>query len=204
MAIADAAALVVMGLGAMFLLTASIGLVRFPDVLTRMHAASKPQTVGLVLMLLGIALALRSFAEASMLLLVLLAQMATVPLGSTMLARAAFRRGFVRGADYVVDELSPRLAHTLDQDDDEDGFIDEDQLAPELGDFSDAEDRFPTNTVGAVHAAADRSQLANWDEDEPEPLIEPEEIDIDDADLVPPEAPAPTHDDRRHARRRLR
>ena len=37
--------------GALFCLAAAIGLVRFPDPLTRMHAATKPSVFGLLLVL---------------------------------------------------------------------------------------------------------------------------------------------------------
>ncbi len=46
-------------LGSALALVAAIGLVRFPDVLTRMHAATKPQTLGLLLVLAGLALRVR-------------------------------------------------------------------------------------------------------------------------------------------------
>lgn len=187
MVIADAAALVLMILGALLFLVASIGLVRFPEVLSRTHAASKPQTLGLILMVAGMALVLRTVEGLCLAVLVLLAQMATVPVSSTLLARAAFRRGFVRGGAYAIDELSPRLARTLDEDDDEDGFIDEDELGPEVGDFADADERFPTNVVGGGSSGSDLSRLSNWDEAESEPLVEPEEIDIDESDLLEPE-----------------
>src|SRR5699024_6255947 len=74
------------------------------------------------------------------LLVVLLAQMGTVPVASVMVGRAAFRRGFVRGGDYAFDELSDRLADADDDDDDddEDGFLDDHE-----GMAHDAEDRFP-------------------------------------------------------------
>ena len=39
-------------LGSLLALVAGIGLVRFPDVLTRMHAATKPQSLGILLVLL--------------------------------------------------------------------------------------------------------------------------------------------------------
>ncbi|MEH3068771.1 MAG: monovalent cation/H(+) antiporter subunit G [Aeromicrobium erythreum] len=46
-------------LGSALALVAAIGLVRFPDVLTRMHAATKPQTLGLLMVLAGLALRVR-------------------------------------------------------------------------------------------------------------------------------------------------
>src|SRR5690606_39268734 len=47
----DAAAAVCLVLGALMSLAAAIGLVRFPDLLTRMHAGTKPQVFGLLLLL---------------------------------------------------------------------------------------------------------------------------------------------------------
>lgn len=179
MPIADALALLGLAAGALLFLVASVGLVRFPDVLTRMHAASKPQTLGLMLVMIGLALALRSVAGVCLAVLVLLAQTATAPVASTLLARAAFRRGFVRGGTYEIDELTPRLAHGADQDDDEDGFLDE--TVPGAGDEELAADaaRLPRNTVGTAHAAADRSQIANWEDREPELAPDVDGMDIE-------------------------
>lgn len=129
---ADVLALALMLLGAVLTLIASIGLIRFPDVLSRMHAASKPQTLGLVLIVLGMAVAVRTVEGACIALLVLLAQMATAPASSTLLARAAFRRGFVRGGQYAVDELSPRLMRA-DADDADDRLRGDEDDADEPG-----------------------------------------------------------------------
>ena len=52
-------------IGAGFTLTAAIGLVRLPDVLNRMHAASKPQTLGFLLLCGGLAVVLRGSASSS-------------------------------------------------------------------------------------------------------------------------------------------
>ncbi|MGP9694392.1 monovalent cation/H(+) antiporter subunit G [Brachybacterium sp. AOP25-B2-12] len=198
MEITDLIALVLMVLGALLTLVASVGLQRFPDVLTRMHAASKPQTLGLVLILAGVALAIGSFAGAAIMVLVVLAQMVTVPVSSTLLARAAFRRGFVSGGSYAVDELSPRLARSLDEDDDEDGFIDEVDMGADDHGFGAEHDRFPTNVVQSPPSGADLSQFPNWDEPETTPLVEPEELDIDEEDLVEAED---VPDREAHARR---
>ena len=52
----DVIAAVLVLAGASLALTAAIGVVRFPDTLSRMHAASKPQVLGLLLVLAGAAL----------------------------------------------------------------------------------------------------------------------------------------------------
>ena len=58
-----AGALLLVG-GAFFCFAAALGVVRFPDVLTRMHAATKPQVFGLLLVLSGVLLTLRSWLDA--------------------------------------------------------------------------------------------------------------------------------------------
>ena len=58
-AVADVAAAICLVLGACLTLVAAIGILRFPDVLTRMHAATKPQVLGLMVILTGLGLRLR-------------------------------------------------------------------------------------------------------------------------------------------------
>ncbi|QLQ09082.1 MAG: monovalent cation/H(+) antiporter subunit G [Nocardioidaceae bacterium] len=94
-----------------FGLIAAIGLVRFPDLLTRMHAATKPQVVGLVFALLGLAFRLRELEMLPLLFLVGVFQFATTPIASHMLSRAAFRGGQVDSSQLLVDELSEVLEH---------------------------------------------------------------------------------------------
>ena len=125
MSATEVVAAVLMGGGLVLGVVSAVGLNRFDGVLMRIHAASKPQVLGLILVFAGASLAAGSWSLAGFLLLVLLAQMLTVPVASVMVGRAAFRRGFVRGGDYAIDELSERLATPSDDDDDEDGFFDE-------------------------------------------------------------------------------
>ena len=85
------------------------GILRFPDVLTRMHSATKPQVLGLLLILLGLALRLRDPASLGLLALVALFQLVTSPIASHMVGRASFRAGQVREDLLVVDELTELL-----------------------------------------------------------------------------------------------
>ncbi len=78
--------------GALWSLIAGIGLLRLPDVLTRMHAATKPQVLGLLMIVLGVALRLRDANDITTLILVGLFQTWTVPVAAHMVARAARRR----------------------------------------------------------------------------------------------------------------
>lgn len=78
--------------GALWSLIAGIGLLRLPDVLTRMHAATKPQVLGLLIIVLGVALRLRDANDVTTLILVGLFQTWTVPVAAHMIARAERRR----------------------------------------------------------------------------------------------------------------
>ena len=94
-------------LGGSFLaLAAGMGLTRFPDLLARMHTATKPQVLGVLLMMLGLALRIRSGHVIWMLVLVALFQLLTSPVAAHMVARAGYRTGKVDSGLLVVDELT--------------------------------------------------------------------------------------------------
>ncbi|MFC7375185.1 monovalent cation/H(+) antiporter subunit G [Brachybacterium sp. GCM10030267] len=193
MTIVETIAAVLIGAGLVLAVLAAIGLNRFDGVLMRLHAASKPQTLGLILVFSGAALVSRSWSLAAFLLVVLLAQMLTVPVASVMVGRAAFRRGFVRGGDYAIDELSPRLASPSDEDDDEDGFLDE--AGDDHESMADG-GRFPENVgVSTADAVTDR----NWQEPEAgaEDVEDSEVIDVDLEDETEREAVEVAERDRR-------
>lgn len=101
----DTTSVVLLLIGALLCLTASIGLLRLRDVPTRMHAATKPQVLGLILVCLAIALALRSWPVVAFLVPVVLIQLATAPLSAHMVSRAAYRNGTIDKRSLYVDEL---------------------------------------------------------------------------------------------------
>lgn len=81
--------------GAGFFLAGTIGLLRFPDVYTRLHALAKVDNVGLGFTVLGLMTQADDIASATKLLLIwplVLAASATV---SFLIARRACRRGLV-------------------------------------------------------------------------------------------------------------
>lgn len=94
--------------GALLSLAAGIGVLRFPDVLDRMHAATKPQVLGVLLLLLGLALRLRTPTDLGMIALVGVFQLATAPVAAQMIGRAAYRSGRVNHALLDTDELADR------------------------------------------------------------------------------------------------
>ena len=94
--LADLLGLALLLAGAVLCLSAAVGLVRFPDLFTRMHASSKPQVLGVVLVVLGIALRVREPAVWGGLALVALFHMVTVPVAAHMVGRGSLRTGQVR------------------------------------------------------------------------------------------------------------
>ncbi|MGX7670822.1 monovalent cation/H(+) antiporter subunit G [Plantactinospora sp. DSM 117369] len=94
--------------GGLLSLVAGIGLVRFPDVLSRMHAATKPQVLGVLLILLALAVSLRNGADLATLALIGGFQLTTAPLAAQMIGRAAYRTGRVHRESLDVDELADR------------------------------------------------------------------------------------------------
>lgn len=91
-------------LGALFAFIAAVGVVRFPDILTRMHAATKPQTFGLLLILAGLALRIDNVSSLTLVIVVALFQLLTAPVSAHMVGRAAFRAGQVDRDSLAVDE----------------------------------------------------------------------------------------------------
>jgi multicomponent Na+:H+ antiporter subunit G len=89
------AAVLVLG-GSALALTAAIGIVRFPDTLTRMHAASKPQVLGLLLVLIGAAIRLRGNADVGMIILTGLFTVITAPVVANRVGQLAYREQDVR------------------------------------------------------------------------------------------------------------
>lgn len=96
---------IMMFVGAALALIAGIGLQRFDDMFARMHAATKPATLGLALVLGGAALQVPDTGNVAKLLLVIMLQFVTAPVGSHLIGRAAHRAGTELGP-VEVDELA--------------------------------------------------------------------------------------------------
>lgn len=105
-AILDTVSLVLILIGAVLCLIAAVGLLRFRDVPTRLHAATKPQVLGLMLICLAGALSLRSWPAVGMLVAIVLIQFATAPLSAHMVGRQAYRNGTIDEPSLIVDELA--------------------------------------------------------------------------------------------------
>jgi multicomponent Na+:H+ antiporter subunit G len=115
--VADIAAALCLLAGAFLTFAAGVGALRFPTLLARMHVVTKPQVLGLVLLLLALGLRVRSWSAASMLVLVMVFQLATAPVGAHLLSRAGFRTGKVDEATLRPNEMEPGADDRDDRDD---------------------------------------------------------------------------------------
>lgn len=93
MAVAEVLGAVLIVAGTLFFLAGSIGLLRFPDVYTRLHALTKADNAGLGLVAVGLALQAGSWAGAVELLLVWLLVLAASAGSSHLIARSALAHG---------------------------------------------------------------------------------------------------------------
>ena len=105
MTLLDAVSAVLLLAGTALALLAAVGLVRLPDVFSRMHAATKPATLGVLLVTVGAALQMQDGSDALKLLLVAAFQFLTAPVAAHMIGRAAYRSGVGGLDELVVDEL---------------------------------------------------------------------------------------------------
>ena len=105
MSAVDVASSVLLLSGVFFSVVAGLGLLRLPDLFSRMHAATKPATLGLALILFGALLRVESGGDAAKLLLVGAFTFLTTPVGAHMLGRSAYRAGTGALDELVVDEL---------------------------------------------------------------------------------------------------
>ncbi|HEU4465671.1 MAG TPA: monovalent cation/H(+) antiporter subunit G [Agromyces sp.] len=105
-----------LGIGALILLSgflslaAGIGVLRFPDVPTRLHAATKPQVLGLAVVLLTIVLRVPTWGVLSTAVLIMTFQLLTQPMTAHMLGRAAYRSENVRRDLLIEDDLGRDIA----------------------------------------------------------------------------------------------
>jgi multicomponent Na+:H+ antiporter subunit G len=92
-ALIEASSMVCLAAGAFFVVVGCLGLVRMPDLFTRMHAASVADTLGAGLVLLGMILHTGFTLVTAKLVILGLLIFFTSPTATHALARAALTRG---------------------------------------------------------------------------------------------------------------
>jgi multicomponent Na+:H+ antiporter subunit G len=101
----QSAALILAAIGVVFMLISAIGLLRLPDVFSRMHAAGNASTIGVGCLLL--AAGVHFWQENLLFRMILLIGLifATAPISTAAMARAAYKTGTVKGMRLQIDEM---------------------------------------------------------------------------------------------------
>lgn len=101
---------ILMLIGASFILVAALGILRFPDLYTRMHAASKASSLGLGCLLAAVAVAYPTPSVIVKCVLVLLFIFLTVPIAAHMIGRAAYLLKVPLWSQTVTDDLKGKYS----------------------------------------------------------------------------------------------
>jgi multicomponent Na+:H+ antiporter subunit G len=92
-------------IGASFLLLAAVGIVRMPDLFTRMQPATKASTLGIACMLLGVAVYFGRIGTTSRAVAAIAFFFLTAPVTAHLVGRAAYFVGVPLWNGTVIDEL---------------------------------------------------------------------------------------------------
>lgn len=90
--------------GAFFIVVSAIGLVRLPDVFTRMQAATKSTTLGAVCSIIGVGVLEPSWLVKTIVIALFI--LLTAPISGSALIRASYRSGSQLSSGTVVNKLS--------------------------------------------------------------------------------------------------
>lgn len=76
--------------GSLFMLLAAVGVFRMPDLYTRMHAASKVGTIGVICVMLAVSFHFAELGIVTRSILIILFFLITAPVAAHMIGRSAF------------------------------------------------------------------------------------------------------------------
>jgi len=96
--------------GSLFVLVAALGVLRLPDLLMRMHAATKAGTLGAGLLLVGVAVSVPETSVMARAIATFVFLLLTAPIAAHLIARAAYHTGEATLWDRTcVDELAEAM-----------------------------------------------------------------------------------------------
>lgn len=95
--------------GVLLIFITAMGMVRLGSLFSRMHAATKPQVVSLVVMCTGLAMVMQRPRVTATLVLVVVMQFVVAPISAHMLGRAVYRLGQANRDVIVLDEYAEDL-----------------------------------------------------------------------------------------------
>lgn len=101
--------LILVLIAALMCFAAGVGLLRFPDVLSRLHAATKPQILGLMAVTLDVALNSPTVGTITLVIAIVLFQCLSAPVSAHMVGRAGYRSDHVRRDLLIRDDLAARV-----------------------------------------------------------------------------------------------
>ena len=106
MSLSEIVTLVLATIGVVFMLLAAIGLLRLPDLYTRVHATGKAGTLGIAGVLLAVAVHHGDLVVAAKMIALIAFFFLTAPVAAHMLDRAAYLTGVKRAPQTVQDDLA--------------------------------------------------------------------------------------------------
>ena len=99
--------IVLAAIGVFLQIVAAVGVVRMPDLLTRMHASSKAATLGAALIILAAGIHFGGTGPVVRAILIILFLFITAPVAAHMIGRAGYRSGVKMADETVIDEYRP-------------------------------------------------------------------------------------------------
>ncbi len=105
MTIREAATVVLMVVGAVLMLLAALGMVRMPDLYSRMQSATKASTLGVGCTMLAVAVDFADLAITTRVVLIVAFVFLTAPISAQMIGRAAYHVGVPLWEGTTLDEL---------------------------------------------------------------------------------------------------
>jgi len=99
---------VIIVLGTLLIMLAAVGILRFPDLYTRMHAASKSASLGIGFILLAGIIYFWSFTFTLKTLAVILFIFLTIPIASHMIGKVAYLRKVELYEGTCIDEMKAK------------------------------------------------------------------------------------------------
>jgi multicomponent Na+:H+ antiporter subunit G len=112
MSMQQTTAVILAAVGVVFMLISAVGLLRLPDVFSRMHAAGKASTVGVSCLLLAAGVHFWNQDLFFRMVLLIALIFATAPISTSAMARAAYKTGSRKGLRLQIDEMGDKeLTH---------------------------------------------------------------------------------------------
>jgi multicomponent Na+:H+ antiporter subunit G len=97
-----------MSIGSLFMLLAAVGVLRLPDLFTRMQASTKSSSLGVACILLAVAVHFGRLGVTTQAVLVVAFFFLTTPVAAHMIARAAYVSGVPLWEKTVMNDLQGR------------------------------------------------------------------------------------------------